>query len=197
MHDDPVLADSNVIFTGTAGGIAWTTTGWNGGDPVWQYGATAAGAAFFNTLAANRIVADWMQTGVLQSADGSTFYLDLDHGVLRMNVTSLELNGTSVDDAISGAADAAVAGVQGQVTTLTTHILVDGSGNMSFVADNSPFSLRIDNDSLDILNGDTVIGSFAADGTTTDSLTTNNLTIPPYKFISRSNGHLQLVFVGS
>lgn len=197
MHDDPVLADSNVIFTGTAGGIAWTTTGWNGGNPVWQYGATAAGAAFFNTLAANRIVADWMQTGVLQSADGSTFYLDLDHGVLRMNVTSLELNGTSVDDAISGAADAAVAGVQGQVTTLTTHILVDGSGNMSFVADNSPFSLRIDNDSLDILNGDTVIGSFAADGTTTDSLTTNNLTIPPYKFISRSNGHLQLVFVGS
>lgn len=197
MHDDPVLADSNVIFTGTAGGIAWTTTGWNGGDPVWQYGATAAGAAFFDTLAANRIVADWMQTGVLQSADGSTFFLDLDHGVLRMNVTSLELNGTSVDDAISGAADAAVAGVQGQVTTLTTHILVDGSGNMSFVADNSPFSLRIDNDSLDILNGDTVIGSFAADGTTTDSLTTNNLTIPPYKFISRSNGHLQLVYVGS
>lgn len=198
MHDQPQLVDSAVIFTGTANGIAWTTDGWNGGSPVWSSGVTAAGEAFFKTLAANRISADWVQTGILQSSDsGQTFFLDLDNGILRMNVSSLQLNGSSINDVVGAAASDAVGGVQSQVTTLTSHIEIDGSGNMTFKSDASPFSLRIDNDSLDILNGDTVIGSFGAGGTTTDSLTTNNLTIPPYKFVSRSNGHLQLVFVGS
>lgn len=196
MHDQPLLEDSQTIFTGTANGIAWTTTGWNGGDPVWQYGTTAAGAAFFDTLAANRVNAGWVQTGVLQSTDGSTFYLDLDRGILRMNVSSLELNGQAINEAIDSAASDAVSGVQTQVNTLTNHIRIDSSGNMHFESDNSPFSLVIDNDSLDIKNGDTVIGSFGASGAVTDTLTTSNLVIPPYKFISRSNGHLQLVFVG-
>lgn len=204
MHDQPQLEDSNVIFTGTANGIAWTTTGWNGGAPVWKYGVTAAGAAFFETLAANRVSADWVQTGILQSADsGQTFFLDLDNGVLRMNVSSLELNGQSINDAIGSAASGAVSGVQGQVNTLTSHISYE-NGKLIFSVDpinpgDPVFSLTIDNDSVDILNGSSVIGTFSSGGTTTPELTipqNGSLTMYPYKWISRSSGHLQLVFVG-
>ena len=39
----------------TASGIAWTTTGWNGGSPVWSYGVTAAGDALFHMLSAEGI----------------------------------------------------------------------------------------------------------------------------------------------
>jgi len=55
MHDQPNLEESNTIFTMTAGGIAWTTTGWNNGEPVWSYGATAAGDALFRMLSAEGI----------------------------------------------------------------------------------------------------------------------------------------------
>ena len=39
----------------TAGGIAWTTTGWNDGSPVWSYGVTSAGDALFRMLSAEGI----------------------------------------------------------------------------------------------------------------------------------------------
>lgn len=55
MHDQPNLDESNTIFTMTAAGIAWTTTGWNDGDPVWSYGATSAGDALFRMLSAEGI----------------------------------------------------------------------------------------------------------------------------------------------
>lgn len=55
LHDNPRLEDSKVIFTMTAGGIAWTNQGWNGGSPVWSYGATAAGDALFRMLSAEGI----------------------------------------------------------------------------------------------------------------------------------------------
>lgn len=55
LHDLPELADSKVIFTMTAGGIAWTSDGWNEGEPVWSYGATTAGDALFRLLSAEGI----------------------------------------------------------------------------------------------------------------------------------------------
>lgn len=55
MHDQPNLEESNTIFTMSAGGIAWTVDGWNGGEPVWSYGATAAGDALFRMLSAEGI----------------------------------------------------------------------------------------------------------------------------------------------
>lgn len=55
MHDQPNLEESNTIFTMSAGGIAWTVGGWNDGEPVWSYGATAAGDALFRMLSAEGI----------------------------------------------------------------------------------------------------------------------------------------------
>ena len=39
----------------TANGIAWTTSGWNDGEPVWSYGVTSAGDALFRMLSAEGI----------------------------------------------------------------------------------------------------------------------------------------------
>lgn len=55
LHNKPNLEESETIFTMTAQGIAWTTTGWNDGSPVWAYGVTAAGDALFRLLSAEGI----------------------------------------------------------------------------------------------------------------------------------------------
>ena len=55
LHDSPQLDESRVIFTMTATGIAWTSNGWNNGEPVWSYGATSAGDALFRNLSAGGI----------------------------------------------------------------------------------------------------------------------------------------------
>lgn len=55
MHNLPKIEESMIIFTMTAEGIAWTSTGWNGGSPVWSYGVTTAGDALFKMLSAEGI----------------------------------------------------------------------------------------------------------------------------------------------
>lgn len=55
MHNEASLEESSTIFTMTAGGIAWTNSGWNDGNPVWSYGATSAGDALFRMLSAEGI----------------------------------------------------------------------------------------------------------------------------------------------
>lgn len=55
MHDAPTLEQSQTIFTLTSHGIAWTDSGWNDGDPVWESGVTAAGDALFRLLSAEGI----------------------------------------------------------------------------------------------------------------------------------------------
>lgn len=55
MHNQAQLEESMVIFTMTAEGIAWTSSGWNGGSPVWSYGVTTAGNALFKMLSAEGI----------------------------------------------------------------------------------------------------------------------------------------------
>lgn len=55
MHNLPRLEESATIFTMTANGIAWTTSGWNNGEPVWSHGVTSAGDALFRMLSAEGI----------------------------------------------------------------------------------------------------------------------------------------------
>ena len=52
MHDRPNIEDSNTIYTLNAGGYAYTNSGWNNGNPVWEYGETKDGNAIFNKVCA-------------------------------------------------------------------------------------------------------------------------------------------------
>ena len=87
-HDKPTLAASSYIACETASGFAYTNSGWNEGSPVWQYGMTADGNIICNVLSAVGIVADWIQAGRIESADGSC-YFDLDANQLFANKIGL------------------------------------------------------------------------------------------------------------
>lgn len=50
MHDNPSLEASETIYTITSNGYAYTNNGWNGGNPVWQYGEDKDGNAIFNKV---------------------------------------------------------------------------------------------------------------------------------------------------
>ena len=87
-HDKPALAASSYIACETANGFAYTNSGWNNGSPVWRYGMTADGNLICNVLSAVGIVADWIQAGRIESADGSC-YFDLDNNQLFANKIGL------------------------------------------------------------------------------------------------------------
>ena len=54
------------------------------------------------------INAEYIATGILQSKDGKTFFLDLDNGILNLNANLLSISGTSVPDSIEAAKNASI-----------------------------------------------------------------------------------------
>lgn len=51
MHDQPALEESTYIeYKPGPGQLAWTTTGWNNGNPDWQYGISKDGNALFRKI---------------------------------------------------------------------------------------------------------------------------------------------------
>jgi len=71
FHDKATLETSTTIWTINSNGFAVCTTGWNEGEPQWEYGSTAAGDAIFKTISANRINANDIYTGTIKSPSGN------------------------------------------------------------------------------------------------------------------------------
>jgi hypothetical protein len=64
QHDQEALEDSTYIsYVPAPGTFAWTTTGWNNGSPVWEYGVTQDGNAVFRLLSTVGINANWITLG--------------------------------------------------------------------------------------------------------------------------------------
>lgn len=198
--DELVIADSADPATAVKiwrfNYMGWAAS--SDGGATWSMGATLEDGLLADFVTAARLTA-----GTIQSADGSTFFLDLDNGILNMDVSSLKLEGQDMSVIIQGAADAgteAAQDVQDDLDALKAHIVIGNDGSMTFIgAQGNPITLKLTNDSLQILNGDAVMDTFGVGGTVTENLTiptTGSLTMSPYKWVSRSNGHLQLVFVG-
>lgn len=78
-HDKTELETSGTIYMFGASGFAWTTDGWNDGEPLWNYGFTGAGDAILNTIHAYMISADLIKTGLLQSRNGAS-WINMDDG---------------------------------------------------------------------------------------------------------------------
>lgn len=96
LHNSPNLAESSVIFTMTANGIAWTNTGWNDGDPIWQSGVTAAGDALFRMLSAE---------GIIVSKAGEDYNIEITPSAFRiyyrdMLVTNIEMDEMTIPKAV-------------------------------------------------------------------------------------------------
>lgn len=73
FHDGETPASSNIIYTFTSNGLAWTDS-WNDGGPVWQYGITRDGNAIVNMLNAYKISADIISSGVIMSDTGNNYW---------------------------------------------------------------------------------------------------------------------------
>lgn len=199
IADNPDPALARKVWRWNYEGWAASTEGYLG---PWTMGATLQ-----DGILANAVTAANLTAGTIVSADGHTFKLNLDTGELEMDVQSILLNGTSIEGMISDAAAAGVGAageVQDNLDILNAHIKVNSDGSVTFVgpqasSDDTVFSLTITSEDIKVLMGDTVMDTFGLGGTITENLTiptTGALTMHPYKWVSRSNGHLQLVFVG-
>lgn len=92
-HDHATLAESLYIdVKPSAGGFAWTTEGWNNGNPVWQYGVTQSGSMVMRIISAVGINADWMKTGTLDAALVNVIHLNAG------SITTGTLNGTHIEN---------------------------------------------------------------------------------------------------
>lgn len=79
FHNMETLENSDTIYMFGASGFAWTTTGWNNGDPIWHYGFTDTGDAILNTIHAYKLSAELIETGYLRSQNGAS-WISLDDG---------------------------------------------------------------------------------------------------------------------
>lgn len=85
FHDAPTLEDSETIYMFGSNGFAWTENGWQGGEPVWNYGVTSGGEALLSKIHAYVISADLIKTGLLQSQNG-TSWINLDDGTFQLSI---------------------------------------------------------------------------------------------------------------
>ena len=98
MMSTPNSTPTTLVWAITSGGIGVSHTGIEG--------PYTSSWTMDDSILANSITANMIKTGVLQSVDGTSFYLDLDKGVLRMDASSIALNGKQLGDFISVTYDA-------------------------------------------------------------------------------------------
>ena len=169
-------------------GWAASTTGYSGDFIL--------GATLEDGLLADFVTAANLTAGRIQSADGTTFNLDLDAGVLEMDVSSLKLNGDDMSVVIQGYTSP----ISDDLDDLKAHIVIGNDGSMTFLgANGNPITLRLVNDSLVVYNGGTPIDTFGAGGTETENLTissSGSFTQGDFRWIVRSTGRMDLVYVG-
>lgn len=91
LHDQPLLETSSTIYTHNAGGYAFTNSGWNNGNPDWQYGFTKDGNAVFNKVCAYGLkVSDpWGDFSAEVSPNAFKIWQD---GVLKLDASYGGLN---------------------------------------------------------------------------------------------------------
>jgi hypothetical protein len=159
-------------------------------------GPYTMGATLDDGLLADFVTAAKLTAGTIQSADGRTFFLDLDNGVLDMDAHSISIGGQDMSVIISGYTNP----MQSDIDDLKAHIVIGSDGSMTFIgADGNPITLRLVNDQLGIYNGGDLIDSFAASGTMTQNLTIpqgGSMSMGNFKWVPRSSGSLDLMWVG-
>lgn len=79
FHNKEALGNSDTIYMFSASGFAWTTEGWNNGNPVWHYGFTDTGDAIFEKVQAYKISADLIEAGFLRSQNNAS-WINMENG---------------------------------------------------------------------------------------------------------------------
>lgn len=113
-HPDPSQAKKVWRFNYEGWGAS--ENGYNGPFSV---AATLEEGFYADFITAGILTANLIRTGILQSIDGKTFFLDLDSGVLRMNATEFSVSGKTIDEI---AQEAANSELQDFADTITSDI---------------------------------------------------------------------------
>lgn len=104
MDTDDINTAKNVWRWNSAG-FGHSDSGYAG---PYDTAITQDGAIVADFITTGTLVATLIKTGILQSKDGETFYLDLDQGILRLKASSLSISGQTVDDIAQNKADSAL-----------------------------------------------------------------------------------------
>lgn len=83
QHDEPALADSELIYMMSEDGFFWTDLGWDGESTIWTSGWSATGDIVIKQIAAIGVSASWIVAGILSSINGYTVF-NLDNGTFSV-----------------------------------------------------------------------------------------------------------------
>ena len=136
-HADP--AQAKKVWRFNYEGWAASKTGYNG--------PFIMGATLEDGLLAASVTAANLVAGTIKSADGKTFFLDLDNGILKMQATEFAISGKSVDQIAKEQADSVLNDYTEAVTKdiASLQSQIDGSittwfGNSVPTGENEPAS---------------------------------------------------------
>lgn len=123
IMDSPEIENAINVWRWNKAGLGHSSTGYNGpyGLAMTQDGSIVADYINVGTLTANLI-----RSGVLQSLDGKTFFLDLESGILRMNATDLKISGQTTEQIADDRIDGKLTGYS---TTQETKSLISQSAD--------------------------------------------------------------------
>ena len=179
LHDMPTLNESAIVWKMTK--EAWgVTTNYNKGrNTVWNGGMTVDGDTIVRILTAVGVDADWINTGKIQSKDG-TVSIDLDNNTINLKgITSFD--GFETKDNLKTAGKTTINGAN-----ITTGSIKDANSNTVF---------NLSDGSLTMKKGSIKLGTrFEVD--TAGNLTASNATLTGADVsgkITSTNGNQKLI----
>jgi phage minor structural protein len=134
-----------------------------------------------------QIVADYINTGILQSGDGQSFYLNLLTGELRMKAADIMLGDTDLSDALTGIADNTSA-----IAEIGNYLNYNSSTGIVTIGDtNSEIALKVENDRVAFVDtgSNTELAYFTNDRLMIkDATIINSLDFGNYRLDTQYNG---------
>ena len=135
-----------------------------------------------------QIVADYINTGILQSGDGQSFYLNLTTGELRMKAADIYLGATNLSDIISDVSDNTAG-----LAEIGNYLNYNSSTGVVTLGDsNSEIALKVENDRVafvDTSNNNSELAYFTNSRLMiTDATIINSLDFGNYRLDTTYNG---------
>lgn len=104
MDTDDINTAKNV-WRWNKSGFGHSNSGYEG---PYETAITQDGSIVATYITTGVLNAVLIQTGILKSKDGETFYLDLDKGILKLKATQLSISGQTVEEIAKSKADSAL-----------------------------------------------------------------------------------------
>lgn len=196
IMDTPDVATATRIWRWNMGGLGYSSTGYNGSFAT---AITQDGQIVANFVTTGVLNAALIKTGLLQSADGSS-WINMENGSFSFGGGRLAFQGGSLTINYAGTAlETALAAkaARTDVDQIRNYIRFD-NGDIILGEAGNAVTLRIENDRVGFYESDPVnpVASFTDDKlTVTDAVITKSLRIGNFAFVPRTNGNISFLKV--